>query len=508
MVKFNNQGRAIARDRKAIAGLQQRMNSLSFAALPRQKSVRRRTKPKRSNHLRNSNPSGNAWGVPQGGAVVSSARDGNTRIAFEEKWTDLRTSGAVGSLLLSLLFCPGRSGLTRLDQFGRMFDLYKVKRLVFKYRTSVGSTTAGKVLMGVDYDPKDLPTSGAGVEVLQPRARTPVWQNVVLNADVSKCQKARWMYCTSSDRDPAPGSVDDSMATACALVIDAAGPLDTELGEIWVGYDIEFSGPQRGEISNTQTETTQNGIVNMPASGAGATGSMYVSQAVPRSWRNGFPSDTSQIINGGLSSATTSGANYRTDSNTVIMDLVSDKSGLALLPGKLYKLVAQLSCGEGTRIECPTGDAADWPTTVRSLFTEWADLIGGIVTHSYTTSPHHGSQIMFDGIVTPTVTQAIIDAVGAGVFLSNFDYYNTTAGQSGQYLWSLTPLAMSFAEAAAQRAFKGPSPWGDTTTSDGVSTVVALGPWSRDPVRLQHLRRALKVPDVDRHYLTPSKRDE
>jgi len=142
---------------------------------------------------------------------------------------------AVSSVgLNNLIFAPGNSGLARLDQFGLMFELWRLKRATLRYATAVGTTTAGAIYIGIDFDPDDLPSTLAGVQALTPLARIPVWEEGSVGILTSRVNKARWMYTSQLANHP-------GLQLGFAACIWNTGV--SSVGEFWLDYEIEFAGP-------------------------------------------------------------------------------------------------------------------------------------------------------------------------------------------------------------------------------------------------------------------------
>jgi len=135
---------------------------------------------------------------------------------------------------------PGFSGMPRLDAFAALYDMYRVNKCVVKYRTATGTTVNGAILMGVDYDLNDLPTTLQELQATTPRVRVPVWENATINLPVDRLNRKRWMMCKSGGGDV------ENAENAAATVLASAPTTNDDYGEVWVDYDITFAGPIAG----------------------------------------------------------------------------------------------------------------------------------------------------------------------------------------------------------------------------------------------------------------------
>jgi len=168
-------------------------------------------------------------------------------------YRDRELWGVAASGLLTLSFSPGQSGLARLDQFGKMFELWRLKRATLRYATAVGTTTAGAVYIGLDFDPDDLPTTLQGVQALTPLARIPVWEEGSVGVLTDRVNKAKWMYTTNGASHP-------GLQFGFAASIWNTGVASA--GEFWLDYEIELAGAAANQslarsMTYTNSQTVQ-----------------------------------------------------------------------------------------------------------------------------------------------------------------------------------------------------------------------------------------------------------
>jgi hypothetical protein len=244
---------------KQIASLEQEIHRMKLGS-------------KRKKNKRNT-PGGMMARISGGGPqVISRAFDGTCVIRYSERWTAIASMGE-GAKTVNY-FSPGGSGMPWLDSFGRMFDQYKVRRVRVSYKPAVGTTTGGFLVMGVDYDPREVPTT-AGVSILAPRVAGPVWQEMNLTVDPTRAQKARWMYCSSSPSNPVPGSMSDIMQTAFAIVTDLDMTVTATAGSLWCEYEVEFTGPQENETDASALGLESVATVDVNGAGLPTIGAQH-----------------------------------------------------------------------------------------------------------------------------------------------------------------------------------------------------------------------------------------
>jgi len=174
---------------------------------------------------------------------VVSSTGSELRVKGEEFCNFVKSVSGSKDNIGNYIFWPGSTGSPRLDQYATMFDLYKVNSVKFMYRSSSGTTTSGAILAAIDYDPSITPSSTAALSAYSPRVRGPVWQNMLLTADASKCMKSKWLR-TSPNLPTTIEGIRLGNTVACSLLWST--PLDTTVktyGDMWVEYDITFASP-------------------------------------------------------------------------------------------------------------------------------------------------------------------------------------------------------------------------------------------------------------------------
>jgi hypothetical protein len=154
----------------------------------------------------------------------------------EELWVSVK--GLALSAPQILRFAPGSSfpTLAFLDKMAIPFDRYVLLRVEVLYKPSVGTTKDGFVVIGVDWDVAGQVSTLAGAQTLLPRVRIPVWQEQRMVLPTNRLMSRRFLLCSSNvalSKDPDYGCF--GLAISCNQA--------TEVGEIWVRYRIQLSGP-------------------------------------------------------------------------------------------------------------------------------------------------------------------------------------------------------------------------------------------------------------------------
>lgn len=133
-----------------------------------------------------------------------------------------------------LNICPGKSGMSRLDNYAVLYDQYKIEKWNVRFTPRVGTTVSGMYVAGIAYSHLDNPDGVADVAALAPKIHHAVWQGGNLSAAPSKLMKQKWMYVYS-----AKASAEDTIAGKVAIFVDG----DKAEIDVWVDYAVSFTGP-------------------------------------------------------------------------------------------------------------------------------------------------------------------------------------------------------------------------------------------------------------------------
>lgn len=128
------------------------------------------------------------------------------------------------------------------SQLVNSFESYSFDRLEFSFLPSVGTDTAGNIIISVDYDPNDPPPSSAQ-EMLstQGAVRSSVWQTARLRCPKNNLHKhTREKYTRRGLR-----TITDLINyDVGSISISASGDEGQYVGDLFVSYDIVLKTPQ------------------------------------------------------------------------------------------------------------------------------------------------------------------------------------------------------------------------------------------------------------------------
>lgn len=248
-----------SRNFKTQAALQQHRAAKCGGARP-QTNAQPRPRRRRNRTIVTNRP----VGVPS--RAVHVVGDDSTLTVTGEELAYVLTQQANSETLSSTNrsnFWPGGSGMTRLDQYGRMFEQYRVNKLEYHYRTSSGTTISGATLTAFDYEASDYPASLGSLQVRQPRIRLPVWENGSVRIDPARANKSRWMFTAGGITDNTPGF------TSAGIVVSSAPGTETttEYGEVWCCYSVTFTGPTTSNAGVPLFANSENGVWNTTPKG-------------------------------------------------------------------------------------------------------------------------------------------------------------------------------------------------------------------------------------------------
>jgi len=180
--------------------------------------------------------------------------DGSITLRHTEYLETVRTSptaGAFGSLVYVLN--PSRKDVFKwAAQLARSFEKYRIKSARFRYVPLVPTSTAGRVMFGVDYDVSDKqPAQKEELYSMEGSVTAPLWQELSLQVEPMK-ESLFTVPATAKDTVSDLRLVDYAAVT----VATSNGPVNTDVGETFCDYEIELSHPQRYYESGTTVSTT------------------------------------------------------------------------------------------------------------------------------------------------------------------------------------------------------------------------------------------------------------
>jgi len=149
-----------------------------------------------------------------------------------------------------------------LSSIALNYESYVFKDLHFHYETSVSTTTAGTVMLAVDYDASDrAPLTKQHLMAYAQAQRSAPWQECAFNCrsgDLTKFAKERYV------RDSSPPAGDIKTYDVGNLFLATQGNVSGAIiGELYVSYTVELRTPQvhtatiqalsmsQGDVDNT-----------------------------------------------------------------------------------------------------------------------------------------------------------------------------------------------------------------------------------------------------------------
>jgi hypothetical protein len=143
---------------------------------------------------------------------------------------------------------PGLPGtFPWLSTIANSFESYQFQSLDFRYETQSGTTTAGRILLGVDYDASDeAPTTKAQVMAYESSVSSAVWSDCdhkSLKKNLSK-QKSFFVRRGALSANQDIKLYDVGNLYVCSQALGIAN----SYGELYVDYVVKLSTPQIGKI--------------------------------------------------------------------------------------------------------------------------------------------------------------------------------------------------------------------------------------------------------------------
>ncbi|AYP28820.1 MAG: coat protein [Circoviridae sp.] len=169
---------------------------------------------------------------------------------------------------------PGISSIFPwLSGHAKLYEKYRFKKLVFRFKTIAPTTAAGQVLLGWEMDPQDdLPVTSSDMVQLAKYADGPVWQKLSLSIPCDQ----EWRYVNLTD-NVATGQ--DKRNVHLGRFITAMDNCDavSSKGYIECEYVVEF----KGKASITGAVSPSRTVVQFQNSGPVAGGSDIALANVP-----------------------------------------------------------------------------------------------------------------------------------------------------------------------------------------------------------------------------------
>lgn len=189
---------------------------------------------------------------------MRSGPTGSCMVYHEEYITDLSTVAALDyQRLFQADINPGDPGtFPWLSAMARRYEKYIPHRLEFQFRSTRSALTDGSVMVVVDYEANDsFPTTKRNFLNQKGAVRSAPWQNCQFVADPKDLKQRSQYYINSGtvriQSLPAGGGTqgadDPRLDDIGQIFVAASGcPANTDLGELWVVYQVELITPQLG----------------------------------------------------------------------------------------------------------------------------------------------------------------------------------------------------------------------------------------------------------------------
>lgn len=172
------------------------------------------------------------------GAMVSGSGD-VVRVRHREYVADVIGSTSFATTVFKIN--PGLvTSFPWLSNLAANFEKYRFRSLRFAFESSVATTAAGSVMLGIDLDALDVaPGTKAQMLQMQNVVRSNVWDNSVSTIPEGVPE----LFVRTGN---VPTGADAKTYDAGQLVIGRVGTADSTsvIGEVWFEYDVELHTPQ------------------------------------------------------------------------------------------------------------------------------------------------------------------------------------------------------------------------------------------------------------------------
>lgn len=202
---------------------------------------------------------------------VNYASDGSCTISHSEYVQDVTT--AVSGVAQSKLVNPQSPDMfTWLSAIGSRFEMFRFKKLRFRFKTSSSTTQDGFVILGYDFDVYDDNPSKAVLLTWKYNSKSPVWADNVLDVSADT-RMSTWRYCNYLNLGAQGDSRLDYIGKLLLLCQSSTDNL--AVGELFVDYVCEFRQPSYklptlySESLVPPTWATTNAFFTQPVTFAG-----------------------------------------------------------------------------------------------------------------------------------------------------------------------------------------------------------------------------------------------
>lgn len=185
------------------------------------------------------------------GGMASGRLSGNQqtlRVNYRELWGPVPAStSAAGSSPAALVFLPGNSGMAQLDALGSLYESYRLTAPVkVQFKSASGTINNGSMLVGIDFDARDISLGYQAVAAMNPKAVGPVFKDSQVMVDHNRAMNKKWLFSNSA---VAAGEA------AFAAVFSTTSTQASGVGDIWCEYSVEFISPKIYNPGQSMTNT-------------------------------------------------------------------------------------------------------------------------------------------------------------------------------------------------------------------------------------------------------------
>jgi len=171
--------------------------------------------------------------------------DGRVRVRHREYIQDV--AGSIGFAVTGVPINPGLAVMFPwLSRIAKQFESYLFRSLKFEYEPQCSSTTAGTIMLAVDYDAADpSPSSKQQLMSYHNAVRAGAWQECCYrgdSADLKKFGVQRYVR-----QDALAPNLDIKTYDVGNVFVGSQAEVGTAVvGELYVEYDVELITPQAG----------------------------------------------------------------------------------------------------------------------------------------------------------------------------------------------------------------------------------------------------------------------
>lgn len=193
--------------------------------------------------------------ITTGGPTFVSGAGGNVVVSNQEFISDVTNDSPITGFDVN----PGSAvAFPWLSKVAQNFEMYRFRRLEFKYQPACPTTTQGIVVMAFDYDASDaIPVSKQQMSSYAGAMRSNVWASCSMSL---KCPNS-WSYVGNLNGQINPLETDIKLYDVAKAYFGVFNGLNNNMiGEVFVSYTVELSKP------NWEVPITSSGFIGFSGS--------------------------------------------------------------------------------------------------------------------------------------------------------------------------------------------------------------------------------------------------